>query len=201
MSAQLTLGSFAPPLRSDLGQWHTEPKLAARMVEWAGILPGMRVLEPSAGGGNIVRALLVAGAEVTAVELDPAWVRCLSEDKAFSSVRILDADFLALAPSRDYDAVVMNPPLDAGVGGQHISHALRFAPRVVSVIRTHDLHGKGRYEKLWKGARVAGIAFCVNRPRFGKGARADGPQHEFSIIDVRRADTRRTAPRIEWWEV
>ena len=77
---QLSLGDFAPELLPELSQFHTPTKLAKRMGAYADVLPGMRVLEPSAGGGNIVRELVKAGAEVDAVEIDPRWCTVLRKE-------------------------------------------------------------------------------------------------------------------------
>ena len=70
-----------------LSQWFTPPKLAARVVEWAGVpispFKEWRVLEPSAGNGALVRPLLAAGAEVYAVEVD---------DRYFGDLALLGAN-------------------------------------------------------------------------------------------------------------
>jgi len=49
----------------------TPPAIAARMIELAGIQEGDRVLEPSAGTGNILRAIDVP-AHIVAVEINRA---------------------------------------------------------------------------------------------------------------------------------
>lgn len=195
MSSQLTLGTWAPDFDPALGQWHTPAPLCHRMVEWAGITAGQRVLEPSVGGGSIARALLAAGAIVKGFEIDPAWVRCMKQDRAFDAVEIEIADFLQIEPKPDtFDLACMNPPLDGGVGPEHIWRALQWAPRAVSLLRTGDLVGSGHYETLWSRAHLAGIAFLVKRPVFG----GDGAKTDFVVVDVLR-ESFGAAPRIEWW--
>lgn len=81
-------------------------------------LPGLRILEPSAGRGAIVTALLDAGAErsrVVAVEKD--------KDRALlGPVPTMAGDFLLAATAVKYDLVVMNPPFSAAQ--EHVTHAI-----------------------------------------------------------------------------
>lgn len=204
MNEQLNLGAWATP-RYDpaLGQWHTPPWLAAMMVEWADVRPGMTVLEPSAGGGAIVKELIRAGAVVDAVEIDQAWAASLRTD--FPDVITIVADFLSLLPTHSvgnygYDLEVMNPPLDGGAGPTHIAHALKFAPRVVSILRTVDLHGVDRNKVLWSQHALAGIRWLVRRPVFsGDESRSpgSGAQADFVVVDVRREFTGNVD--VGWW--
>ncbi|HVZ88064.1 MAG TPA: DUF3560 domain-containing protein [Polyangia bacterium] len=114
----------------------TPPELAARMVEEADIQPGDRVLEPSAGTGNLLRAIAEAEAEnnrfgkateVHAVEINMQLASVLYPHLA-ASVRC--ADFLEL-PVNDlalgeFDRIVMNPPFIQGADINHIRHAWQF---------------------------------------------------------------------------
>jgi 16S rRNA (adenine1518-N6/adenine1519-N6)-dimethyltransferase len=69
-----------PELRKGLGQHLLADKnLAAFMARRAGIKPGDPVLEIGAGTGNLTVALLAAGAEVTAVEVDERLAAVLAE--------------------------------------------------------------------------------------------------------------------------
>ena len=114
----------------DLGWFPTPAALARSLVERAAVTPGARVLEPSAGEGAIVEALLCAGAEVTAIEIEPRRVERLRA--RFPQVTVVEGDFLAKQP-RDlgvFAAVVMNPPFSVdglqGADVAHVSHALEF---------------------------------------------------------------------------
>jgi hypothetical protein len=60
--------------RQDFGQFDTPVPLAGEIVDRAGIVPGMRVLEPSAGLGNLAAEAVAAGGHVHTVEIDPT--RC-----------------------------------------------------------------------------------------------------------------------------
>lgn len=97
--------------------------IAARMVELAEIEPGHRVLEPSAGTGNILRAI-GPGPDKVAVEINPQLVEQLAK-AGISGLHIHQADFLACNGNLGmFDRIVMNPPFERGADIQHIQHAL-----------------------------------------------------------------------------
>ncbi|WP_216912982.1 class I SAM-dependent methyltransferase [Nocardia noduli] len=96
--------------------WATPEPLARHLVAGqhsgiAALPPGARVLEPSAGDGALVRAILATnpGVEVTAVEPDRARAACIDYDPRITIVIDGFEEFAATATSR-YAAVVMNPP-------------------------------------------------------------------------------------------
>ncbi len=102
--------------------FETPRDLAARAAELASIERGMRVLEPSAGTGRLLDAILAAGAEpadVTAVEISDALASRLRRRYALDLIR--QGDFLAIAGELPtFDRVVMNPPFVDGVDVRHI---------------------------------------------------------------------------------
>jgi protein-L-isoaspartate O-methyltransferase len=102
------------------GFFETPPELAAFLVRYADVEPDDMVLEPSAGTGRIVSAMIAVGANVTAVELD-ANRRSDLMDRLSSKHSVLgNDDFLALScDTRWFDRVVMNPPFH-----KHLDHVL-----------------------------------------------------------------------------
>lgn len=87
------------------------------------------VLEPSAGKGRIVQALLSLGkhTRIEMYELNPRLINVLVALKQKHGERLIvhNGDFLAASPC-DYDAIVMNPPF-AGLGDvKHVNHAYKF---------------------------------------------------------------------------
>ena len=193
---QIQLGDFAPELLPELSQYHSPVKLCRRIVHWAENtkpLRGLRVLEPSAGGGNLVRELLGAGAIVTAVEIDPRWTELLRRE--FPNVEVIDADFLQMPLENRFDLAVMNPPLDKGLGGRHVRHALGFAPRAVSILRSQDLHTVERYKYLWSVCDLAREAKLSRRPKY----RGAGGEFETVIDDIYRQGTYNGPQSIEHW--
>lgn len=87
-----------------------------------------RVLEPSAGEGHLVEALVEAGCDVHAVEVYAAraaklaWLRGVDDGR----VTVQQANFLRLPASAEFDAVVMNPPFYGTHWMKHVRHAFNF---------------------------------------------------------------------------
>lgn len=121
----------------------TPAELAERMVEAAGIEPQHRVLEPSAGTGNILRAI-GAGPDKEAVEVNYRLAEALVQNPpAAGNLHVKHADFLTCnGDLGKFDAVVMNPPFENAVDIKHIQHALTM---------------------LKPGGRL--VAICANGPR------------------------------------
>jgi len=114
----------------DLGFYPTPPALADRLVAMADIEPGHVCLEPSAGTGNIVKALFRAGAtRVVAFERDLKMRHQLMRITS-NPLHTLDVapndDFMEKSLSNiflDVDRVVMNPPFYKVGFGDHLDHA------------------------------------------------------------------------------
>lgn len=100
----------------------TPPDLAARMIAKIKGDP-KRILEPSAGKGDLIEAMKGHGrtmeryhyrpfehADVYAIEIDPT----LQATLRGNGVKVLDSDFLEYAGPDKFDAIVMNPPFDNG---------------------------------------------------------------------------------------
>mgnify|MGYP000945787674 FL=1 len=101
----------------------TPEPLGLKMVEWAGILPGERVLEPSAGHGAIARWFPEKN-DRTVIEpsLELASRLTLATDAKLVNERFEDHDTI-----NKYDAIVMNPPFGAGgkTAIEHLDKAFR----------------------------------------------------------------------------
>jgi protein-L-isoaspartate O-methyltransferase len=103
----------------------TPPRLVEKVIELAGIRPGMRVLEPSCGKGDFAHALRRAGAVLECVEL----VRVLADICEKDGLPVQCRDFLAMEPSdyaQPFDRVIMNPPFENGACRLHALHAFKF---------------------------------------------------------------------------
>lgn len=118
-----------------LGWFPTPPDVADRLIEFADIQPRHTVLEPSAGEGAIVGALVEKGVkDITTVEIDPGRHKLLR--KRFPEATHIFGDFLYWKPEdNEFDRIVMNPPFGPHLA--HIEHALHMlAPggTLVSVV-------------------------------------------------------------------
>lgn len=106
-------------------------------------MQGKKVLEPSAGSGNLAEAMKAAGAEVSVCEIDPRLKKILQTNFVF----IAD-DFLTVTSDQvsHLDYMVMNPPFSADE--KHINHAYKIAPpacKIIALCNTQTL--KNTYSK------------------------------------------------------
>lgn len=162
----------------DLDFFATPPKLAEQLASMADVRPGHLVLEPSAGDGAIVEAILNRGAAVIAVEYDPArrakiiaraaeWLhrQAVARESAdistiecsvYDGTRATVTDFMQVEPVEPVDRVVMNPPFSRiGLGDcfDHVKHAWSFLSKggvLVSVLPSSALW---RESKRFEGFR------------------------------------------------
>ena len=120
------------------GFFPTPKGAVTTMLDKADIQPGHRVLEPSAGKGDIMDMIREKHPEA----------KLQGVEFAHSLKDVLDAkdhnvefgDFLDHAPEKPYDRIVMNPPFEKGQDIEHLKHAVSMlAPggRVVSIAGEH----------------------------------------------------------------
>jgi predicted RNA methylase len=111
-----------------LQAFYTPPETAERVVDAAAIEDGMRVLEPSAGGGVLARFAHDQGGRITCVEMDEATADKLASEPACED--LVYGDFLSVKPSDligfPFDRIVMNPPFSKQADARHVLHALDF---------------------------------------------------------------------------
>ncbi len=108
-------GNLAKPARTSEGYVPTPAELAADIVaHFTGVRrlrAGARVLEPSAGDGAFVRAIIDANSQVrvTAIEPNHERLECIHEHPSVQRINSTLEEFAGSARQR-FDAVVMNPP-------------------------------------------------------------------------------------------
>ena len=115
------------------GYFPTPKPLADRLVDTADIQPGMSVLEPSAGKGNIADSVKAQapGAKLDTVEQQTQ----LRDILAMKGHNVVGNDFLE--HQGKYDRIVMNPPFEKGQDIEHVRHAfdlLKPGGRVVAIM-------------------------------------------------------------------
>jgi GGDEF domain-containing protein/protein-L-isoaspartate O-methyltransferase len=134
----------------------TPPKVAADMVKRADIKPGMKVLEPGGGTGNIADKMKDAGADVDVAEISQS-LRDVLEAKEHNLVA---RDFMDYEPGPIYDRVLMNPPFSADI--DHVQHAfdlLKPGGKLVAIVGEGSFGGQKKHTEFqqWlddKGASV-----------------------------------------------
>lgn len=129
----------------------TPATFADDVAELADIKPGMKVLEPSAGNGELATAAQRFGADVDTVEL-AADLRDILNEKGFN---VLGDDFLNFKSAPDYDRILMNPPFSNDQDIDHIAHAfnmLKPGGRLVAITSSmagDRANGKNRRFREW----------------------------------------------------
>lgn len=122
----------------ELGFFETPKVLAKQLVDSIDLQDGHRVLEPSAGNGRILEAIInhPARTNITAVEIDESRSKLLASHFEMTynhSGCVVIADFLTLKPREDflepnqsahYDRVAMNPPFAKQADIDHVTHAI-----------------------------------------------------------------------------
>lgn len=102
------------------------PSVIAEEIALIANVHGLKVLEPSAGGGALAKACLKFGAErVCCIEKEPSCFDVLANISEFVTI----GDFLLMKPGVAYslfDRVVMNPPFTKGQDVKHIAKALEW---------------------------------------------------------------------------
>lgn len=103
------------------GFFPTPATLGRELVDRADIQPGMAVLEPSAGKGDLADVVKEAqpDAKLTVIEQNRTLTPIL-EAKGYAPEA---TDFLEHKPGEVYDRVVMNPPFENGQDIDHVRHA------------------------------------------------------------------------------
>jgi predicted RNA methylase len=118
----------APRAVSAFNLFQTPHVIAERMALLLPIHSAARVLEPSAGLGRLVDAVLARGArEVVAVESAPQIAAELYRiDRP--AMKLVQRDFLSVTPQEIglFDFVAMNPPFHMRADIRHILHARTF---------------------------------------------------------------------------
>lgn len=97
----------------------TPAHVAHRMAKLAQISKGDRVLEPSAGNGNLADAAAAAGGEVDVIEIS-SQLRDILVAKGY---QVVDHDFMSFTPEQPYQAILMNPPFSSRQDAEHIMRA------------------------------------------------------------------------------
>jgi SAM-dependent methyltransferase len=114
------------------GFFPTPPALAERVITLARLSAGLRILEPSAGIGNLIDRARHEGCHIdfSYCEVNVLLLDILREKyDGLPGVRFIGRDFLELdAPEPDnrFDRVIMNPPFERGEDADHVHHAYSF---------------------------------------------------------------------------
>ncbi|QYJ00767.1 DUF4942 domain-containing protein [Thalassovita mediterranea] len=139
----------------------------------------LRVLEPSAGEGAIVRELHAhRAAQITAVEVDASRAARIP---SLSGVEIIRANFLDLKPRAEFDWVIMNPPFYGTHWMDHVLRAfdwLKPGGRLIAILpATAEIGESAKHQKFRAWAEK-------NAPRFERMF-SDLPPESFKASGTR----------------
>lgn len=153
------------------GYFPTPKTIVEQMIHLADLRDGDRILEPSAGNGNILDGVIeyLKKNSLTAELQGIEWNHTLREILQLKGYDLVGNDFLEYVNYNHYDKIVMNPPFEKLKDIEHVQHAykhLRVGGRLVAIMSPHFtfandsksisfrkwLEGRGYYEKLPEGS-------------------------------------------------
>jgi hypothetical protein len=115
--------------KKDFGQFDTPDDVANQAAAKLRIRPGMKLLEPSAGRGSLIRAALRQQPDIHffGYEIDAKRHAALMAMPPFYPAGgCVCQDFLTETPAPVFDCVLMNSPFAGQADIKHVTHALQF---------------------------------------------------------------------------
>ena len=115
-----TSGSLVPA--KDLQFYATPESVMHKLFRDLHIFEAARVLEPSAGTGDIVQRMQGQNARITAIEIHPGrakQLRCFAN----ADCEVIEGNFLTYPATACFDFVIMNPPFYGTHWMEHVRHA------------------------------------------------------------------------------
>lgn len=166
------------------GYFPTPAPLARSLVDEAMIAPGMTVLEPSAGKGDLCDLIRDAGGVVSAIEP----VTALRDVLLARGHTLVGSDLLTHQGS--YDRVVMNPPFERRQDARHVQYAyelLNPGGRLVAIVSSGTLTGPDRDAETFRAFLSRHHAHVTANPegsfKISTAGRATGVRTDTVILD------------------
>lgn len=178
-----------------------DEQLLDRIAAIPGSLEGAQVLEVGPGPGGLTRALLRAGAQVTAIEMDRRCLPALAElEEAFpGKLKVIEGDAMKIAPASLFDGpyhIVANLPYNVGTAlftgwlsgeawpPQWASLTLMFQEEVARrIVAEANSSAYGRLAVLAQWRSEAKLAMKVHRSAF-----TPPPKVMSAIVHVKPAE-------------
>jgi len=151
--------------------YYTPDDLAAACVRLLPLRPGDYCLEPSAGGGAFVRALLPVVRQVKALDID-------ADAPAVAEFGAVVGDFFGLGHDDQFDWVVGNPPYKDAT--YHIEHACALARVGVAFVLRLNILGSIKRQEFWRKYPPAEVHVLTPRPSFTGGG-SDATEYGFFV--------------------
>ncbi len=141
---------------------------------------GGEILEPSAGNGNIIKAL---NKYYKYKKIDAYEIRQEEEGELKKiSNKVIIGDFLELDIDKKYDIIIGNPPYSLAINFvEKCLKCLKDDGVLIFLLRTAFLESKSRYD-FWQHNPLSGLYTLSKRPSFtGKGS--DATSYSWFIWD------------------
>ena len=126
----------------------TPSNLAAKMAAMISPSLSKSLLEPSAGKGDLAEAIQnrnrYSATKVDCIESDPELCALL----VGKGLNLIDNDFLAYQPSKQYDSIVMNPPFSAGAAHVLKAWDVLYNGDVIAIINAETLRNTCTKERV-----------------------------------------------------
>lgn len=155
------------------GFFPTPGPVAEQLIALACIEPGNRILEPSAGSGNLIDTVRQ---DYSDVQLSYCEMNCflldLLREKYDGSpdIHFLGRDFLEIDPTnrkKRFDRIIMNPPFENGQDIDHILHACRLlTPKgiLTAIVSAGAFHRKDKKAERFLSLLEQSKAFVQQLP-------------------------------------
>jgi hypothetical protein len=129
--------------------------LATYLTNMAEISSEHRVLEPSAGAGNLITVVVSRFPEMAVDYCERRVANVFNIQKTIPLSNWLGDDFLSLKPDPSYDRIIMAPPFGDERDVEHVLHALGFLKRDGKLVALVNAKLKDRKSEIAK--RLRGI--------------------------------------------
>lgn len=166
------------------GFFPTPKAIVEKMLDEADIKPGEKVLEPSAGKGNIADAIRESYPDNALDVVE--WNASLNELLTEKGHNVVGVDFLQ--QSGEYDKIIMNPPFEKGQDIDHIKHAyslLNDGGRVVCIMSEGPFFRsdkKATEFREWLDS-LGGVSEKLPEGSFKSSERSTGVNTRLVVID------------------
>ena len=173
------------------GYFPTPKPIAERMVEELDLQPGQKVLEPSAGKGNLADAVKESGVEVDTEVIEPFTdLRNILEAKGYKLV-----GYNFLEHQGEYDRIIMNPPFEQGKDMTHVMRAYEMLKPGGKLVAIMGEGGFFREDKQSKEFRkwlddVGGTSEKLPEGSFKSAERPTGVNTRMVVIEKQLIDTK-----------
>lgn len=131
------MGGESVNIKKEFQLFESPPAVVKMLLEHALITPGLRILEPSAGSGNIIKGIFDKYKKYDTVYCYEKMAENRIELDKIPGVIILGDEFMLAPDNVEYDRIIANPPFTKDQDCEHVLKMFRLlnrGGRLVSVM-------------------------------------------------------------------